>query len=108
METPSWIIWRAKSGERTKLLRVRGRGARARGVFKKIARSEVQMETGDEFLNLNLKIGARHKKDHIKISQFTKFEVVSLDCNHVEGFQKSEKFVWNWGRPLTAHSLVTM
>ena len=24
-----------------------------------------------------------HKKDHIKISQFIKFLVVSLDCNHV-------------------------
>ena len=23
------------------------------------------------------------KKDHIKMSQFTKFEVLSLDCNHV-------------------------
>ena len=30
-----------------------------------------------------LKIGAHHKKDHIKISQFTKFGVVLLDCNHV-------------------------
>ena len=30
------------------------------------------------------------KKDHIKISQFTKFGDLSLDCNHVEGFQKSE------------------
>ena len=29
-------------------------------------------------------------QDHIKISQFTKFEVLSLDCNYAEGFQKSE------------------
>ena len=36
-------------------------------------------------------------KDHIKISQFTKFEVLSLDCNHVGGLQKLGKirhFVW--------------
>ena len=36
-------------------------------------------------------IGVHHKKGHINISQFTKVEVLSLDCNHVEGFQKSEK-----------------
>ena len=43
---------------------------------------------------------SRHKKDHIKISLFTKFEVPLLDCNHVEGFKKLEKirdFVWIWG-----------
>ena len=46
-----------------------------------IARFEVQMETGDEF----------------KISWFTKFGVVSLDFNHVEGFQKSEKLETLYG-----------
>ena len=29
----------------------------------------------------------------IKTRQFTKFEVLSLDWNHVEGFQKSEKLI---------------
>ena len=41
-----------------------------------------------------------YKKNHIKISQFTRFEVLSLHCNHEEGFQKSEKikeFIWIWG-----------
>ena len=40
-------------------------------------RSEVQMETEDEFLN------------RIKISQFTKFEALAvlLDCNHVKCYQ---------------------
>ena len=56
------------------------------------------METGEElFRNWRL-----YKKDHIKISQFTKFEVLSLDCNHVEGYKKSEKirdFVWIWLTP---------
>ena len=45
---------------------------------------------------------SRYKKGHIKISQFTTFEVPLLDCNHVEGFQKLEKirdFVWIWGTP---------
>ena len=65
-------------------------------------------------------IGVLHKKGHIKISQFTKFEVLSLDCNHVEGFQISEKLetlcgfggrhrgdiCMEFGRPLTGHSLV--
>ena len=48
------------------------------------------------------------KKNHIKISPFTKFEVRSIDCNHVEGFQNLEKletlyglgdaiFEWNLG-----------
>ena len=49
------------------------------------------------------------KKDHIKLLSLPKFEVVSLDCNHVEGFQKSEKLETLhgfWG-PLTGHSLVT-
>ena len=43
------------------------------------------METGDEFLSFHL---GHHKKDHIKISQFTICELLSLDCSHVEGFQK--------------------
>ena len=45
------------------------------------------MEAWHEFLSFHL-IGVHRKKDHIKISRFTKFEVLSLDCNHVEGFQK--------------------
>ena len=72
------------------------------------------------------KFSFNHKleKDHIKISQFTKFEVLSLDCNHVENFQKSGKKIetvygfggrhlrireicMEFGRPLTGHSLVT-
>ena len=54
------------------------------------------MESGNEFLNFCLIIGG-HKKDLINIGQFTKFEVLLLDCNHVVGFQKSkelETFVW--------------
>ena len=31
------------------------------------------------------------EKDHIKISQFTKFEILSLHYKRVEGFKKSEK-----------------
>ena len=80
------------------------------------------METRREFLNFHL-IGVHRKKDDIKISQFTKFEVLSLDCNHVEGFQKAKKLetlygyggshlrirdiCMEFGRPLTGHSLVT-
>ena len=62
----------------------------------RIARSKVQKEPGDYFLNQHL-IRDWIKKDRIKISQFTKFEVLPLDCNYVEGFQKSGKirdFVW--------------
>ena len=63
------------------------------------------------------------KKDHVKINPFTKFEVLWLDCNHLEGFQKSEKIKTLYGfgvrhlrirdicmefrRPLTDYSLVT-
>ena len=57
------------------------------------------METGDKFLNFNfIRNGVHQKKDHIKISQFTKFEVLSLDCNHihVEGFQKLAKLQTVW------------
>ena len=59
-----------------------------------------------------------------KNSKFTKFAVLSLDCNHVESFQKSEKlealcgfgghhlrirdFSMEFGRPLTGQSMVTM
>ena len=49
---------------------------------------------------LKWRLGTSHKKDCIKISQFTKFGVVSLAYNNVEDFQKSEKletFVWNLG-----------
>ena len=83
------------------------------------------METGDKFsIFISSEIGVLHKKDHIKISQFTKFEVVSLDCNHGEGFQKIEKLetlyglggrhlrirdiCMEFGRPLTGHSLVNV
>ena len=40
-----------------------------------IARSEDEMETGSE---LSFKL-VHHKKDHIKITQFTKCEVLSLN-----------------------------
>ena len=30
-------------------------------------------------------------------TQFTKFKVLSLDCNHAEGFQKSEKLETLYG-----------
>ena len=60
------------------------------------------MKTRDELLNFHLirNWSPDHKKDHIKISQFTKFEVLSLDCNHVEGFQKSEilETLYGFGR----------
>ena len=45
------------------------------GQHASIARSEVQMGTGNEFLNFNL-IKKDHTKDHVKISHFAKFEVV--------------------------------
>ena len=51
------------------------------------------MDTADLF-----EIEVRHKKDHIKISQFTKFEVLSLDCNHVE-IGKNRYFICIWGTP---------
>ena len=49
--------------------------------------------------------------DHIKNSQFTKFEVLSLGCDHVKDFQISEKLetcmdldvlygIWATGRSL--------
>ena len=44
-------------------------------------------------------IGVHHKKDRIEIILFIKFEVLSFDCNHVEGFGKIRKikdFVWIW------------
>ena len=42
-----------------------------------------------------------HKIDCIKFSQFTKFEVMLLDCKHAEGFQKKEKLetLWICGMP---------
>ena len=51
------------------------------------------METGDEVLRVY------HKKDRIGISQFTKFEVLSLDCNHLGGssFLKLEKLETLYG-----------
>ena len=64
-----------------------------------------------------------HKKDHIEISQFAKFGVLSLDRNHGKGFQKSKTLetlygfggrhlrirdiCMEFGRPLIGHSLVT-
>ena len=90
-----------------------------------ITRSAVQMEIGNEFLHFYLirNWTVHHKKDHIKFSQFTKFEVLSLECDHVEVFQNSEKLeilYESWGlhlrsryicmefrQPLTGHSLVT-
>ena len=64
---------------------------------------EVQMESGNEFSNFHLikpVIGVHHKKDHIKISQITTFEVLSLNWNHVKGFQNSEKLesLYGFGR----------
>ena len=44
--------------------------------------------------------GVHHKKHHVKISQITKFEVLLLDCNHVEDFQKLGKL-----ETLTGHSM---
>ena len=59
-----------------------------------MACSIVQMEIEDEFLNFNLSVIQVHrKKDHIKITLLTKFEVLSLDFNHVE----AGDFVWIWG-----------
>ena len=66
------------------------------------------METGDEYLIIKSEIGVQHKKDHTKISQFTKFEVLSLGCNHVQGRSKIGKIgdCMEFGGPLTGHSLV--
>ena len=63
--------------------------------FERITLSEVQMKTRDELsIFIQSEFGlVHHKKDHIKIGQFTKFEVLSLDCNQVEGFQKSVKLI---------------
>ena len=46
-------------------------------------------------------IRVHHKIDCIKIKQFTKFEVMLLDCFYAEGFQKLEKLetVWIRGTP---------
>ena len=66
------------------------------------------MDTGDEFLHFGLKIGVHHRKGHIEISQLTKFEVLLLDCNHAEGFKKSEKLETLFGfgrRPLRIRHL---
>ena len=75
--------------------------------------------TGDEFLTFHLIRKLKFitgKIILIKISQFAKFVILSLACNHVEGFQKPEKLqpLYGFGglcmefrRPLTGHSLVT-
>ena len=50
------------------------------------------METGDEGVSnfhLNRTVGV--------ISQFTKFEILSLDCNLIEGFQILEKLETLYG-----------
>ena len=60
------------------------------------------MKTGDGVKTfIQSEIVVHHEKDHTKITQFTKFEVLSLDYNHVEGFQKSDKLetLWIWGTP---------
>ena len=66
-----------------------------------------QMETGDEFLIFNYQQLESIKNVYMEITQFTTFEVLSLDCNHVEGFQKSEKLetVWIWGRYLRVRGI---
>ena len=46
------------------------------------------MKTRDNFLNFHL---IRNWSPSQEISQFTKFEVLSLECNRVEGFQKLGK-----------------
>ena len=53
-----------------------GSAIQRRGLLKTLTESE---------------IGVHYKIIHIKISQFTKFEVLSLDCNHVESFQKNRQ-----------------
>ena len=76
-----------------------------------IARSKVQIETGRRTSFIQSEIGVLYEKDHIEINQFTKFEVLSLDYNHIEGFQNSEKLetLCGFGGPLelVGHSLVT-
>ena len=87
----------------------------------------IQMETGDEFFNFHFirNWSPSHERSQIKISQFTKFELLSLECNRVEGFQKLKKLeslygfnlgrrhlgirdiCMEYGRPLTGRSLVT-
>ena len=87
----------------------------------------IQMETGEEFSNFHFirNWSPSHERSQIKISQFIKFELLSLECNRVEGFQKLEKLeslygfnlcrhhlgirdnCMEYGRPLTGHSLVT-
>ena len=91
-----------------------------------IARSEVQMETGDEFLNYH-SIGNWSQSQERSHKNESVCQVWgSLYCNHVEGFQnrgenrKLETLYTFWGRhlrikdicnefgrPLTGHSLVT-
>ena len=49
--------------------------------------------TGSEFLTFHLirKLESITRKiTLIKIRQFAKFVILPLDCDHVEGFQKSE------------------
>ena len=71
----------------------------------------------DEFLNFlfQSEILVHHNKDHIKISHFTKFEVLSLDCNPVEGLYgfggrhlRIRDICMEFRRPLKGHSIVTM
>ena len=81
-----------------------GESLKERNFSKVIACSGAQMETGDKFLKFHLirNWSSSQERYHIKISQVFNFEVLLLDCNQVEGFQKLEKigdFVWIWGMP---------
>ena len=50
-----------------------------------IACSVVQLETSSVKVSFNQKLeSAARFQDRIKISQFIKFEVLSLNCNHVK------------------------
>ena len=57
-----------------------------------IVHSGVQMETRKEFLNFHLIM-----KDHINISQFTKSEVLSLDCYWIAFKQSLKKLETLYG-----------
>ena len=63
-----------------------------------IACSGVQIETGDKLFNFHLvRNWSPSREDHIKISQSTKFDVLSLDCNRVGGFEKLERLETMYG-----------
>ena len=58
-----------------------------------IARSEVQMETGDEFLNLSITRKITLKLLSLSSGRFCRV----INCNRVDGFQKSEKLETSYG-----------